>query len=233
MAIRIRQSHDRGYFKYEWLKTYHTFSFGRYADPQHMGFRSLLVINENRVQPGVGFPLHTNQDMEIFSLVLEGGLAHQDNMGNGAVLRPGHMQLINAGTGVTYSEYNSSDKETVHFLQVWILPDTKKLEPSYQETFFSEEAKRNQWCLILSQTGENHSLKIHQNIKGYLTRLEVGKSLSYELGDNRQGWLQVIEGSILLNEQPLDQGDGAAISQEPYLNIQAQTAAYLLFFDLN
>ncbi len=233
MAITIRQSGDRGYFDHDWLKTYHTFSFANYYNPSQMGFRSLRVINEDRVKPATGFPLHFHKDMEIFSVILEGGLAHQDDMGNGSILRPGYIQLMSAGRGVTHSEYNASNQDEVHFLQIWIIPEIKGLEPSYQELFFPESAKHNRWCLIISKNGQEDSLKIHQDVKVYLAHMDQGVSLVKEIALHRYGWLQVMRGSVDLNGQRLERGDGASISEMAHLEIKAQAFSQLLFFDLN
>lgn len=233
MPIHVRKAGDRGYFNYEGFKTYHTFSFGHYYDSSYNGFRSLKVLNEDYVQPGVGFPLHANQNMEIFSIVVEGGLAHQDNMGNGSILRPGSIQLLSTGRGVVHSEYNASDKEELHLMQVWIQPDTKNLEPSYQETSFSDSTQHNQWCLIMSPDGNQNSLKIHQDVRVYLSKLDPDTHLTMDLADQRFGWLHVIKGQILLNEEFLEAGDGASISLLPHFRIQAKEPSYLMFLDLN
>lgn len=232
MPITIRRSLDRGYFNYEWLKTLLTFSFGEYEDPKQMGFRSLRVLNENVVKPGVGFPLHANQNVEIISIVLKGGLAHQDELGNGSILYPGYVQLLSTGTGVAHSELNASDKESVHFLEIWILPNVKNLQPSYQEASFSDEAKYNQWCLIASPDGRENSLKVHQDVELYLANLTEGQSLTRQLAANRSGWLQVIKGDVELNDQQLDLGDGAAITEIEQLTVKALAPAQLLFIDL-
>lgn len=232
MPIQVRRSGERAYFDYGWLKTFHTFSFGQYQDPAHQGFRSLRVINEDRVQPGVGFPLHGHQDMEIFSIVIEGGLAHQDDLGNGSILRPGRIQLMSAGTGVVHSETNASDKEEVHFLQVWILPKARNLKPSYQEKFFEPASQHNQWRLIISGEGREGSLHIHQEVSVYLATLEAGHTLDYQLNPERYGWLQIINGDLECNSVFLNAGDGAALSQEGSLLIKAETDAQLVFFDL-
>lgn len=232
MSIQVRKSGERAYFDHGWLKTFHTFSFGHYRDPAHMGFRSLRVINEDRVQPAVGFPLHGHQDMEIFSIVIEGGLAHQDDLGNGSVVRPGKIQLMSAGTGVVHSETNASDKEEVHFLQIWILPKARNLKPGYQEKFFPPASQQNQWGLILSSDGRDGSLLIHQDVNVYLATLEAGRTLEYHLQADRYGWIQVIKGEIDCNGTFLSAGDGAAISHETALSIKAESNAQFVFFDL-
>ncbi len=232
MSIHVRKSGDRGFFDYGWLKTYHTFSFARYDDPDYRGFRSLRVINEDRIQPGTGFPVHSHQDMEIFSVVLEGGLTHQDDLGNASILRPGKIQLLSAGRGVTHSEVNASDKEETHFLQIWIKPIDRGLKPSYQENFFSPSLQHNRWCLIISSDGREGSLHIHQNVGGYLTTLDLGKELKYELAPNRYGWIQVMRGEIEVNGIILETGDGASVSEVDSLHFQARSPSQILFFDL-
>jgi hypothetical protein len=233
MTIQVRKSGDRGYFDYGWLKTYHTFSFGQYDDPSYKGFRSLRVINENWIRPGVGFPLHSNYDMEIFSIVIEGGLSHQDDMGNGSILRPGQIQLLSAGRGIAHSELNASDQEEAHFLQIWIFPNARKLRPSYQEKFFPPSTRHNQWGLIISSDGREGSLHIHQDVSIYLTDLDQGKELSYDLAANRYGWMQLIKGEIELNGIYLEAGDGAAISDTSSLHFQAIADSAFIFLDLN
>lgn len=233
MTIQVRKSGDRGYFDYGWLKTYHTFSFGQYEDPSYKGFRSLRVINENWIGPGVGFPLHTNYDMEIFSIVIEGGLSHQDDMGNGSILRPGQIQLLSAGKGISHSELNASDKEDTHFLQIWIFPHARKLRPSYQEKFFHPSTCHNKWGLIISSDGREGSLHIHQEVSVYLADLDEGKELSYDLTANRYGWLQLIKGEMELNGVYLEAGDGAAISDISSLRFKALVNSAFVFMDLN
>lgn len=233
MAIQLRKSWDRAYFDYGWLKTYHTFSFGQYDDPAHRGFRFLRVINEDRIFPGVGFPLHSHQDMEIFSIVIEGGLTHQDDLGNGSILRPGQIQLMSAGKGVTHSELNASDKEEAYFLQIWILPNVRKLKPSYQEKFFPPSSRHNKWSLIISSDGREGSLHIHQDVSIYLADLDQGKELNYALQAQRYGWLQLIRGQIDLNGTRLEAGDGAAISETSALQVIALADSALVFMDLN
>jgi redox-sensitive bicupin YhaK (pirin superfamily) len=198
-----------------------------------MGFRSLRVINENRVKPGVGFPLHAQQDMEIISIVLEGKLAHQDDLGNGSILYPGYVQLMSAGKGITHAELNASDKESLYFLQLWILPNIKNLTPSYQESFFPDSVKHNQWRLIVSPDGHEESLKIHQDVEIYLTAIDEGKMLIRQLKPGRYGWLQMIHGNVELNNQLLERGDGASISETEAISIVAKTSAKFVFFDFN
>lgn len=232
MPIQVRLSGDRGYFDHGWLKTYHTFSFAQYQDPTHKGFRALRVINEDRVRPGVGFPSHSHQDMEIFSLVIEGGLSYQDDLGNGSILRRGQIQLMSAGKGLTHAELNASDQEEVHFLQLWIVPNARHLKPSYQEKFFEPSSWHHQWRLILSGDGREGSLHIHQDANVYLASLDEGQELNYELGSQRFAWVQIIKGSIDLNGVSLRAGDGAAISDMAALHFKAQESAELLLIDL-
>lgn len=233
MPITIRKSSERGYYDYEWLKTYHTFSFGQYEDPHYMGFRSLRVINENRVRPAVGFPVQAHKNMEIFSLVIEGRLAYQDTMGNGSIFRPGQISFLRAGTGVTHTETNASQKDEVLFWQFWITPDTKGLEPSYTEKEFSKADRHNQWDLIFSKDGHDDSIKIHQDVNIYWTELDEGFEINFSLPDKRYGWLQLLEGNIQLNGKEMESGDGAAISEINEIKLKAIAPSNLLFFDLN
>lgn len=233
MAIQIRKSGDRGYFNYEWLKTYHTFSFAEYEDPTYQGFRSLRVLNENFIQPGTGFPVQSHRDIEIFSILIEGGISHQDDLGNGSILRPGKIQLMSVGRGITHSTYNASDKEVAHFLQIWITPIDRQLKPSYQEKFFPPATQHNQLCLILSLDGREGSLHLHQNANIYLSTLDKGKELPYSLASNRYGWIQLIKGEMELNGTFLETGDGASISEISDLHFKARIPTQFLFLDLN
>jgi len=230
--ITIRKSEDRGHFDLGWLDTYHTFSFDQYYDTAHMHFRSLRVINEDRVQPAHGFPTHSHRDMEIITYILSGALEHRDSMGNGSVIRPGDVQRMTAGAGVSHSESNPSDVEPVHLLQIWILPETNGLPPSYEEKHFSDEQRRNRLRLMASKDGCDGSVKIHQNAQVYATRLDSGKTVVHRLAEDRYGWLQVARGTIRLNEMELKQGDGAAVRKENELRITAHDQAELLLFDL-
>jgi redox-sensitive bicupin YhaK (pirin superfamily) len=230
--IQIRKSGERGHAMHGWLDSYHTFSFANYYDPKFTGFRSLLVINEDRVKPGQGFGKHGHQDMEIISYVLEGELAHKDSLGSGSVLHPGDFQRMSAGTGVKHSEFNHSNENEVHFLQIWIEPKESGIQPSYEEKTFSSEAKKNQFRLIASPTGEGNSLTLHQDAKVFATVLETGKEVSHSLGQSRYGWIQIARGSIVLNGIELQKGDGAAIYDEPSLRVIASQPSEFLFFDL-
>ena len=230
--IEIRKSSDRGRFDFGWLDTRHTFSFGDYWDPAHMNFRSLRVLNEDRVQPGAGFPTHPHRDMEILSYVVEGALEHKDSMGNGSVIRPGDVQRMTAGTGVTHSEYNPSRSEGAHFLQVWILPERPGLQPGYEQKRFTDDEKRGRLRLVASHDGEDGSVTIHQDVKVYAGLLDRGQELRQTLDPGRHGWLQVVRGKIALNGQELGAGDAAGASGEPALNIAASEDAEVLLFDL-
>jgi redox-sensitive bicupin YhaK (pirin superfamily) len=230
--IQVRRSEDRGHAKHGWLDSHHTFSFANYYDPNFTGFRDLLVINEDRVQPGEGFGKHPHDNMEIISYVLEGELAHKDSTGTGSVIRPGDVQRMSAGSGVTHSEFNHSKDKLVHFLQIWITPKKEGIKPSYEEKKFSTEEKRNRLKLIVSPTGEEGSLSINQDAKLYSTLLEEGKEVSHEFASGRYGWVQVARGTVELNGMLLKEGDGAAISGESRLKLTAKQPAEVLLFDL-
>ena len=230
--ITIRKAQERGHFDLGWLNTYHTFSFDQYYDPNHMGFRSLRVINEDFVQPGHGFPTHGHRDMEIVTYILQGGLEHRDSMGNGSIIRPGDAQRMTAGTGVRHSEANPSQDTPVHLLQIWILPNEKSLRPEYEEKKFSDEEKRNKLRLIVSPEGDDGSVRIHQDAKLYASLLDKDQEVVHTLANGRSAWLQVAAGSAVLNDVALQQGDGAAITEESNLRITAREPAELLLFDL-
>lgn len=231
--ITIRPRDERGSVNFGWLDSRHTFSFGSYYDPQHMGFASLRVINEDKVIPAKGFATHGHQDMEIISYVLSGELEHQDSMGNGSVIRPGDVQRMSAGTGVRHSEFNASATAPVHFLQIWIVPEEEGLEPSYEEKHYSPGAKQGQLKLVGSRDGRDNSVKIHQDVELYIASLSEGDRLSYQIKDNRVVWLQVAKGSILLNDQLLQSGDGSAITDETQIEITGSSQnSEILLFDL-
>ena len=196
--ITIRKAEDRGHFDLGWLDTYHTFSFDRYYDPAHIQFRSLRVINEDRVAPGQGFPTHSHRDMEIITYILEGALEHCDSMGSGSVIRPGDVQRMTAGSGVSHSEFNSSPDESVHLLQIWIMPNSRDLKPSYEQKFFSDEERRGKLRLIASDDGREGSVMIHQDAQVYATLLEDGQEIGHALAANRFGWIQLARGSVRL-----------------------------------
>jgi redox-sensitive bicupin YhaK (pirin superfamily) len=230
--IRLRRAAERGHFDHGWLETSHTFSFADYHDPAHMGFRALRVINDDRVQPGQGFGMHGHRDMEIVTYVLEGALEHRDSLGNGSVLRPGELQHMTAGTGVRHSEFNPSDREPVHLYQIWLLPERAGLRPGYEQKAFPEEERRGVLRLVASPTGERGSLTIHQDARLYLSTLRDGESVAHALESDRHAWLQVLRGRVALNGLGLAEGDGAAVSEEEWLEIRAQGDAEFLLFDL-
>ena len=230
--INIRKATDRGHADHGWLNTYHTFSFADYYDQKQMGFRELRVINEDRVQPKEGFPTHPHRDMEIVTYVLEGALEHKDSMGNGSVIRPGEVQRMSAGTGITHSEFNHSGSELVHFLQIWILPEQKGVTPGYEQTFFPDEEKRKNLRLIASRDGRNGSVTINQDVNLYAALLEQGEEIDHVVPAGRHVWLQVARGSVEINGHHLEAGDGAAISDEKQLIVTGKEKAELLLFDL-
>jgi len=230
--ITIRKSAERGHFNLGWLDTYHTFSFDQYYDPAHVHWRSLRVINEDRVAPGQGFPTHSHRDMEIITYILSGALEHRDSMGSGSVIRPGDVQRMSAGRGVSHSEFNPSDSESVHLLQIWILPQSPGLAPSYEEKSFSEDERRGRWRLVASEDGRESSVTIQQDARLYAAILDAGASVEHPLAANRYAWLQVARGAVKLNEFDLQAGDGAAVSNETALKTVAQESAEILLFDL-
>ena len=229
--ITVRPKDERGVANFGWLDSRHTFSFGHYYDPRHMGFASLRVINEDKVIPAKGFGTHGHQDMEIISYVLSGELAHKDSMGNGSVIRPGDVQRMSAGTGVRHSEFNASDLNPVHFLQIWIMPDQRGLQPSYEEKHFDRELKG--LTLIGSRDGRDNSVTIHQDVDLYIASLDKSDRLTHQIDDNRAVWLQVIEGEVKLNQKLLQAGDGAAIVDEAELAIAGSSSdSEILLFDM-
>jgi quercetin 2,3-dioxygenase len=229
--ITIRPAQNRGTANFGWLDSRHTFSFGEYHDFNHMGFADLRVINEDKVSPGQGFATHGHQDMEIISYVLEGALEHKDSIGTGSVIRPGDVQRMSAGTGIRHSEYNASKTESVHFLQIWILPEQKGIEPGYEQKNFAIADKQNQLRLVGSRDGRDGSITIHQNVDFYAAALSEGESVNHTIVPGRVAWLQVAHGTVQLNDQTLNAGDGAAIVQESLISLQglAQNAEVLLF----
>jgi redox-sensitive bicupin YhaK (pirin superfamily) len=230
--IRVRKASERGHFDHGWLDTYHTFSFSRYHDPRHMGFRALRVINEDWVAPGQGFGLHPHEDMEIITCVLAGSLAHRDSLGTGSVIRPGELQRMSAGTGIRHSEMNPSRTEPVHLYQIWLLPARLGLKPSYEQKTFPDDERKNRLRLVASPDGTDGSLSIHQDARIYLSTLEDGKPVSHVLAPGRHGWLQVLQGEVQASGTALRAGDGAAVSEEPELSIQARGPAEVMLFDL-
>jgi redox-sensitive bicupin YhaK (pirin superfamily) len=230
--LDIRRADERGHAEHGWLDSRHTFSFADYYDPKFMGFGPLRVINEDRVQPGQGFGTHSHRDMEIISYVLEGELAHKDSMGNGSVIRPGDVQRMSAGTGVTHSEFNHSKSDVVHFLQIWIQPERAGARPSYEEKRFSDADKRGRLRLVGSRDGRDGSVVIHQDVSLYAAVLAGGDRVEHELAPGRRAWLQVTRGSVELNGTPLEAGDGAALTAERELTIRGTANAEVLLFDM-
>ena len=230
--IKIRRSEDRGHTKLGWLDSRHSFSFGGYHDPQHMGFSDLRVINEDRVMPGKGFPTHSHRDMEIITYVLEGALAHKDSTGTSSLIRVGDVQRMSAGTGISHSEYNASQTEPVHFLQIWIMPNETGLKPGYEQRSFDLEKNSGSWVLVAAPDARDGAVRVHQDAELSLAVLPKGKELTYSLKPGRRAWLQVARGKTSLNGSALEAGDGAAISEENLLEVKAREDAEILLFDL-
>ncbi|HVM93846.1 MAG TPA: pirin family protein [Terriglobales bacterium] len=230
--LTIRRSNDRGGGNYGWLDTKHTFSFSDYWDEKWMGFRSLRVINEDWVAPASGFPTHPHRDMEIITYVLSGQLEHKDSLGTGSVILPGDGQRMTAGRGIRHSEYNPSATEKVHLLQIWLMPDKQGHEPGYEQKSFPEAEKRGKLRLIASRGGAEGSVKINQDAKLFVTLLSPGEEVKHALGAKRHAWLQVAKGEVELNGRTLQQGDGAAVSDEKQLTIKGTKDAEVLLFDL-
>jgi redox-sensitive bicupin YhaK (pirin superfamily) len=230
--IQVRKASERGHFNHGWLDTYHTFAFGDYYDPAHIGFGSLRVINDDRVAPGQGFGMHGHRDMEIVTYVLEGSLEHKDSLGTGSIIRAGELQRMTAGTGVRHSEFNPSDKEWVHLYQIWLLPERNGLEPSYEQKAFAEEERQGTLRPVASPTGEHGSLTIRQDARLYLSTLKRGETVVHALDLGRHAWLQVLRGNVVLNGRSLFVGDGAGVSEEQRLAIKSQDNSEIMLFDL-
>jgi redox-sensitive bicupin YhaK (pirin superfamily) len=229
--IQIRRAEDRGHIDHGWLDTYHTFSFGDYYDPHWMGYRSLRVINDDRVAPGHGFPTHGHRDMEIITYVLEGELEHKDSMGNGGVIRPGEIQYMSAGTGVRHSEFNPSTSAPVHLLQIWIVPQQERLDPTYAQKQFGD-ARRGRLCLLASADGRDGSIQIRKAADVYASLLAASKSVEYHLAPGRGAWLHVARGEVEVNGQVLQAGDAAAIEGEETIVVSAPQQGEILLLDL-
>ena len=232
--VTVRSAAERGRSDFGWLDSRHTFSFGEYHDPRHMGFRSLRVINDDRVQPGQGFGTHPHRDMEILSVVLEGALEHRDSLGTGSVIRVGDVQRMTAGTGVTHSEFNHSRTDPVHFLQIWLLPLQRGLAPGYEQKPFPEPGRRNALRLIASRDGRDGSVTVHQDVAVHAGHLEAGRELAHRLAPGRHAWVQMTGGRLDLNGTALEPGDGAALSDEAMMRpraveAQGDSATFLLF----
>jgi redox-sensitive bicupin YhaK (pirin superfamily) len=230
--IAIRPAVERGRTDWGWLDSRHTFSFGEYFDPKHVGFRSLRVINDDRVQPGAGFGTHRHRDMEILSYVLDGGLEHRDSTGGGGVIRPGEIQFMRAGTGVRHSEYNASPTDPVHFLQIWIEPDTAGLRPRYDQRPFDAEAAGRGFVTLASPDGREGSVQVRQDVSLLVTRLHEGDEREHGLAGGRHAWVHVARGEVALDGHELGEGDGAALSGEPAVRLAGRGDAEVLLFDL-
>ncbi len=230
--VTVRRASERGHFKNEWLDSHHTFSFGEYHDPQHMGVSVLRVINDDRVIPGAGFPTHPHNNMEIVSYVLEGELAHKDSMGNGSVIRPGDVQRMSAGTGVTHSEYNPSDKNVTNFLQIWLLPNKRGVTPGYEQKFFSAKDKQGLFRLLVSPDGRDDSIRANSDALLYGAIVDQEDKLNYKTNNNRVIYVHVAKGSVIINGEVLAGGDGITIYEEPVVELSGGDEAEVLLFDL-
>ncbi len=231
--ITIRHAQERGAANFGWLDSRHTFSFGEYHDPNHMGFADLRVINEDKVEPSQGFPTHGHQDMEIITYVLEGALEHKDSLGTGSVIHSGDVQRMSAGAGIRHSEFNASKTEPVHLLQIWILPGEKGIAPGYEQKNFGIDEKQGKLKLVGSHDGRDGSITIHQNVNLYAAILSAGESVNYNFAENRVAWVQVARGTVQLNDRSLKAGDGAAIVQESLITLQGTASdTEILLFDM-
>lgn len=230
--IRIRKAADRGHFDFGWLNTWHTFSFGDYYDEENVQFRTLRVMNDDRVAPGQGFGMHGHRDMEIVTYVLEGALQHRDSMGHSSIIPAGELQRMTAGTGIRHSEFNPSATDWVHLYQIWLLPDRKGLEPGYEQLSVASGEASGRLRLVASPDGAGGSLTIHQEARLYLAKLGPGQAVQHEIAPGRSAWLQVLRGQVSVAEQALEAGDGAALTDEKVVNIRAGAAAEVLLFDL-
>lgn len=230
--MEIRKSNDRGIGEHGWLYSQHSFSFANYYDPNHMGFGPLRVINEDRIQPGHGFGTHGHNDMEIITYVLDGALEHKDSMGTGSVIKYGDVQRMSAGSGVQHSEFNHSKTESVHLLQIWIMPNVQGIEPSYEEKHFTTASKQGQWRLIVSPGGQDGSIHIHQDAKVYASILGAGDALNYALAGDRCAYIHIARGKVMINKQMLDAGDALKLVNEPRIDVSSAQDAEILLFDL-
>ena len=230
--LQIRRSNERGRFDFGWLDTRHTFSFGDYHDPQHMGFRTLRVMNEDRVQPGLGFGMHPHRDMEIVTLILRGALEHRDSLGNGEILRAGELQRMTAGTGIFHSEFNPSMTEPVHLYQIWLRPRERGLTPGYEQRRFDPAQRDGRWQLVATPDARDESLLIHQDATISLGRVRPGEPLTAEIGPERGAWFQVLDGRVQLDDQTLEAGDGISVEQRSAMTFRSTDGAELLWFDL-
>jgi quercetin 2,3-dioxygenase len=231
--ITVRKAGERGHAEHGWLDSWHTFSFADYYDPKQMGFRSLRVINEDRVAPGKGFPTHSHRDMEILTYVLDGALEHKDSMGNGSVMRPGDVQRMTAGTGVAHSEFNGSREEPVHFLQIWILPESRNLPPGYEQKNFSRQERQGKFRVVAARDGAQGAVVVHQDVKLLAGLFGEGEQEKYTLAPNRHAWLHVARGKVRVNGVELDTGDALQVSDVAELELTALKDAEVLLFDLS
>lgn len=230
--INVRHAEERGKVNLGWLDSNHSFSFGHYHDPDHMGFGPLRVINEDRVQPGQGFPTHGHENMEIISYVLDGALEHKDSIGTGSVIRPGDIQRMSAGTGIRHSEFNASQDELVHFLQIWIIPEEDGIEPGYEQKAFSTEDRAGQLRLVASRDARDGSIRVHQDVDLYSALLSENDETALDLRPGRKVWVQLARGTAKVNGEQLYPGDGAALSDEPAVRLEATSDAEILVFDM-
>ncbi len=230
--IKVRKSEERGHAEHGWLNTYHTFSFASYYDPDFNGFRSLRVINEDRVAPGKGFGTHPHADMEIISYVIDGALEHKDSAGNGTIIRKGEIQRMSAGTGVTHSEQNHSSTDEVHFLQIWLLPEAKGLKPGYDQLEYASGCNSNELCLIASHDNKKGSITVHQDVNIYSCNMKRGEECLYSVPIDRHQWIQVVNGNLSVNGTELATSDGCAVSEESLLEIESKSECEFLLFDL-
>lgn len=230
--MTIRRSFERGIADHGWLNSHHTFSFGGYYDPKFMGFGPLRVINEDRVQPGEGFPTHGHSDMEIISYVIDGALEHKDTLGTGSVIRPGDVQRMSAGSGIRHSEYNHSREDKVHFLQIWIMPEKNGIAPSYEQVTYEDAEKTGAWRLVGSPDGRDGSVTIHQDVSLYATLLPKGESVEHRTDKERLIWVQAVKGEFTIGGETLAGGDGAAIAEQALITIEAVEDSEILLFDM-
>jgi redox-sensitive bicupin YhaK (pirin superfamily) len=230
--LTLRKAKERGHANHGWLDTYHSFSFAHYYDPQHMGFQTLRVINEDKIQPGMGFGTHSHRDMEIITYVISGALAHKDSIGTSSVIHAGEVQIMSAGTGISHSEFNATQTDWVHLLQIWIIPDKRGIMPRYDQKLFTTEDKQGKLKLIVSPDGREDSILIHQDVDLYATILKAGEKVEHFLKPQRHAWIQIVKGSALINSSPVTAGDGMTISEDKQIVIKSQDDTELLLFDL-
>jgi redox-sensitive bicupin YhaK (pirin superfamily) len=230
--IRIRKGSERGFADHGWLRTHHTFSFAGYQDPRFTGYRSLRVINDDRIAAAAGFPTHPHRDMEIITYVVEGALEHRDSMGSGSVIRPGELQRMTAGSGLTHSEFNPSDSEETRLLQIWILPERQGLEPAYEQKLFDDAGRSGRLRLVASRDGRDGSLTLHQDASMFAARLDEGQKVRHEIASGRGVWVQLVRGRVRLDDVELEEGDGAAVEEQAALELMGMNEAELLLLDL-